>query len=187
MTQSDNTVTCSVVYQNKALCKISAQYVRACRRKLRKMCISYILSSKRGITPSKIDVKWRHLNLLCSLLKQRHVQNFSSICQSMQEKSKIEVPRDVKTAENVYFLYPKSQKRHNSFKNWRKETTLELDLWYIKTKSCAKFHLNMSEHVKENCGKLCISSILSSKRGLTPYKIDAKWRHSNLLCSTLKK
>ena len=29
----------------------------------------------------------------------------------------------------------------------------------------------MSKHVGEECGKLCISSILSSKRGITPTKI----------------
>ena len=32
----------------------------------------------------------------------------------------------------------------------------------------------MSKHVGENCGKLCISYILSSQRGITPSKIDAK-------------
>ena len=32
----------------------------------------------------------------------------------------------------------------------------------------------MSKHVGEKCGKLCISSILSPKRGnVTPTKIDA--------------
>ena len=40
-----------------------------------------------GITPSKIDTKWRHSNLICITLKQSHVQNFSSLCQSMYEKS----------------------------------------------------------------------------------------------------
>ena len=30
-----------------------------------------------------IDAKWRHSNLTCSTLNQSHVQNFSSICQSM--------------------------------------------------------------------------------------------------------
>ena len=44
----------------------------------------------------------------------------------------------------------------------------------------------MSKHVGEKCGKQCISYILSSQRGITPSKIDAKWQHSNLLCSTLK-
>ena len=77
-----------------------------------KLCNSYILSSKRGMTPSKIDTKGRHSNLLCS-------------------------------------------------KN-------------IKTKSCVNFQLNMSEHLEEECGKLCISYILSSQRGITPSKIDAK-------------
>ena len=53
-------------------------------------------------------------------------------------------------------------------------TTLKLALWYIKTKSYTKFELNMSKHVGEKCGKLCISSILSSQRGITPTKIEAK-------------
>ena len=52
-----------------------------------KLHITYILSSKRGITPSKIDAKWRNSNLICSTLKESDVQNFSSICQSMYEKS----------------------------------------------------------------------------------------------------
>ena len=52
-----------------------------------KLHITYILSSQRGITPSKIDAKWRQSNLICSTSKQSHVQNFSSICQSMKEKS----------------------------------------------------------------------------------------------------
>ena len=41
------------------------------------------------------------------------------------------------------------------------------------TKSYEKFQLIMSKQVEEKCGKLCISSNLSSKRGITPTKIDA--------------
>ena len=83
-----------------------------------KLCISYILSSKRVITPSKIDAKWWHSNLICSTLKQSHVQNFSSICfKHVGEK-----------CGKLYFLHTKSTKKLNSFKNWRKVTTLELAL-----------------------------------------------------------
>ena len=77
------------------------------RQKCEKLCISYILSSKRGIsplkikascrkpsiiyilsskvgmTPLKIDAKWRLTNLICSTFKQSHMQNFSSICKNM--------------------------------------------------------------------------------------------------------
>ena len=49
-----------------------------------------------------------------------------------------------------------------------------------------KNQLNMSKHVVENCEKLCISSILSPKRGITPTKIDANWQHSTLICSIVK-
>ena len=55
---------------------------------------------------------------------------------------------------NLYFKYSKFQKGHNSKKNWRKLITLEVDLYFSKTKSCAKFQLNMSKHVREKCGKL---------------------------------
>ena len=44
------------------------------------------------------------------------------------------------------------------------------------TKSYDKIQLNMSEHVGEKCGKLCISSILSPKTDITPTKIDANWQ-----------
>ena len=86
----------------------------------------------------------------------------------------------------LYFQYSKFQKGHNSNKNWKKLTTLELDLQYSKTKSYAKFQLYMSKHAGEKCGKLHITYILSSQRGITPSKIDAKWQHSNLICSTFK-
>ena len=129
MTQSDDSQTWSVVHQHKVMCKISAQYVKVCRRKVRKtggrtetrtdgwtesrtdrdpdghhhtiirpvwrraykklyvscgkLHITYILSSQRGITLSNIDAKCRQSNLICSTSTQSHVQNFSSICQSM--------------------------------------------------------------------------------------------------------
>ena len=57
------------------------------REKCGKLCISSILSSKRGITPTKLDTNWRPLNLICSTVKKSHMQIFSSICQSMLEKS----------------------------------------------------------------------------------------------------
>ena len=40
--------------------------------------------------------------------------------------------------------------------------------------------------VREKCGIVSISSILSYKRGITPTKNDANWRHSNLICNTVK-
>ena len=54
----------------------------------------------------------------------------------------------------MYYQYSKFQKGHNSYKHWHKLTTLELDLWYNKTKSYVKFQLDMSMHVEEKCGKL---------------------------------
>ena len=104
-----------------------------------KLCIFSILHSKRGMTPTKIDRNWRHLNLICSTVKQSHMQ-YVKACRR-------------KVRKTAHYLYSKFTKRHNSFKNWRKVTTLKLDLYYIKTKSCAKFQLNMSKHVWEKCGK----------------------------------
>ena len=74
-----------------------------------KLCISSILSSKRGLTPTK---KWTEIE-------------------------------DTQTRSLVQ-----------------------------KTKPWEKFQPNKAKHVQENCGKLRISSILSSKRGITPTKID---------------
>ena len=45
---------------------------------------------------------------------------------------------------------------------------------YIKTKSCAKFQLNMSKHVGEKCGKLCSSYILSPQRGKLTQSDDTR-------------
>ena len=73
--------------------------------------------------------------------------------------------RKRKVRKTADFLYSKFQKRHNSLKNSRKVMTLEPVLWYIKTKSCATFQLNLSQHVGEKCGKLCISLILVEKEG----------------------
>ena len=105
---------------NKVICKISAQYVKACKRKI-----------------------W----------------------------------------QTVYCQYSKFQKGHNSNRNWQH---WNLICSTVKTKSYAKFQLDISKHVREKCGKLCISSILSSKRGITPTKIDGNWWHSILICSTVK-
>ena len=88
-----------------------------------KLCISSFLSSKRDITPTKIDTNQQHSILICRC---------------------------------------------------------------IKIKSYTKFQLNMSKHVWEKCGKLCISSFLSSKRDITPTKIDTNQQHSILICRCIK-
>ena len=49
----------------------------------------------------------------------------------------------------LYFQYSMLQKGHYFYTNWRKLTTLKLDLKYSKTKSHAKFQLNLSKHVGE--------------------------------------
>ena len=61
------------------------------------------------------------------------MQNFTSISQSMYEKS-------------VYFEYSMFQKGINSFNNWRKDT----QTWSVvhETKLYASFQLNLSKHVQ---------------------------------------
>ena len=96
-------------------------------KKCGKLCISYILSPKRRITRTKINTNKRYSNLVCSIVKESHKQNF-------------------------------------------------------KMSKCFK----MSKDVRENCGKLLISYILSTKRSITPRKIDGNQQHLNLICSTVK-
>ena len=60
---------------------------------------------------------------------------------------------------------------HDSYRKWRKMTTFKLDLKYSKTKSFAKFQLNMSKHVREKCGKLYISSFYVPKGALLLQKL----------------
>ena len=108
LTQIVDTRTWSVIQWIKVICKISAQYFKACRRKVQK---------------------------------------------------------------TVYFQYSKFQKGHYSYIDWCELTTDELDPYYSNTKLYVKFQLNMSKHVMEKYGIVCISSILSSKRGITPRKL----------------
>ena len=140
------------------------------REKCGILCISSILRSKRGVTPTKIDVTqtWyvvRQNKVICKISAQ-----YVKACKRKKRKT-------------VYFQYSKFQKGHYSHKNWRKLMSLEIDLNYSKTKSYAKFQLNMSKHVREKCGKLCIFSILISKKGHNSHK---NWQHSNLIYSTVK-
>ena len=154
--------------------------------------ISSIFSSKRGIIPATNDENWWHKILIWSSLNESLIHNFSSTWQSTKKKS----------VETVYFQYSKFQKGNNSYK---KLMTLELHMMFIQSKLYTKFQLNMSnwrhsnlicstvkqsymqfqlnvsKHVGENCGKLCISSISSSKRG-----IRSKLTTLDLICRTVK-
>ena len=56
----------------KALYIISAQYIKACRKQVRK---TNILSRKRGITHSKIDEIPGNMNLICDTSLQSLIQN----------------------------------------------------------------------------------------------------------------
>ena len=118
------------------------------RGKCRILCISSILHSKRGITPTRIDANWWHSNLICTTAKQSHICKISAeyvkACRRKLQKTE-------------YFQYFKCQKGHNSYKDWRKLTKLELDQMFTRRKWHVKFQLNMLKHVGEKCGKLWLT------------------------------
>ena len=58
--KNDETQNWSGVHKKEIMCKISAQYFKACWGKVGKLCISSILSSKRGLTSTKIDANRHH-------------------------------------------------------------------------------------------------------------------------------
>ena len=104
-----------------------------------KLHITYILSSKRGITPSKIDAKWRHSNLICSTIKQSDVQNFSSICQSMYEKSVENGWTETRTdGRRVGRTESRTETRTDGHHHtiirpvWRRAYKNNLSLWFTK-------------------------------------------------------
>ena len=144
------------------------------------------LSSKKSI----IDANWQHSNLIFSTVKTNSYAKISAQCVKAcwrkmlktgerrpgRTKSRTDGDPDGWTNEHHHTIIRPVWRR--AYKNWHKVTTLEFDLFYIKTKSYSKFQLNVSKHVREKCGKLHISSILSSQRGITLSKIDAKRRHS---------
>ena len=147
---------------------MSANFVNACRRNVQK---------KDGRTESQTDTECWHSNLIYSTLNKVIWKISAQYVKARRRK----------VWKTVYFQYSKSQKGHNSYKNWYELPTLELNLKYSETKTYAKFQLNMSRHVREKCGILCISSILRSKRGVTPTKIDVTqtWyvvRQNKVIC-----
>ena len=72
-----------MTHDYKAIYIISAQYIKACRKKVRK---TNIPSPKRGITHSKIDEIPGNMNLICDTSLQSLIQNFSSIAQKYVRK-----------------------------------------------------------------------------------------------------
>ena len=113
------------------------------------VCISSILSSKRGITPTTIDRNLRQSNLICSTVNKVICKISAQYVTACRRKVR----------NTVFFQYSKFQKGHNSYKNWLKLTTLELGVLYPKTTSYGNFQLNMSKHAGEKCGKLWLTDV----------------------------
>ena len=145
--------------------------LNACTKKCVKL---YIL---RGHNSFKLDHKWwQSLDL-----------NFIKRISSWYTKFQLNMSKHVREKFGKLCISSVlSSKRDKTDKNWRKLMTLVVDLKFIKRKSSTKIKFNMSKHAGEKCGKLHISYILSFDRGITPTKIDANWRRSNLIYSTVK-
>ena len=89
----DKTPTWSKVNENKVIYKFSIEYVKRMLQKSEEIKTVYfqyskdkkeeILSSERGITPTKIVESCWHSNLIWSSLYDSYMQNFNSICQNM--------------------------------------------------------------------------------------------------------
>ena len=116
--QIDNTRTWSIVQKNKVNVKLQLNVSKHVREKSGKLCISIILSSKIGITPTRINANWRHSNLSCSTVKQSHMKKSAQYVKECESKMR----------KTVYLQYSKFQKGHNSYNNWHKSMTLKIDL-----------------------------------------------------------
>ena len=68
--EKDEMQTLCVSRDNKAIYQISAQYIEAYRKKVRK---TRILSPKRGITHSNFDEIRHNMNLICESSLQSHL------------------------------------------------------------------------------------------------------------------
>ena len=80
----------------------------------------------------------------------------------------------------------KCRKWMDGWKAWRTQIdTMKLDL-YSFNKVLWKISAEFVNARRRKCGRLCSSIILSPKRGITPTEINANWRNSNLICSTVK-
>ena len=146
------------------------------REKCGILCISSILRSKWGITPTKIDINWLQSNLICGTVKESHAQFQHKISKHVREKCR----------KLCFFSVLRSK---------RGITPTKIDAnWLHSNLICStvkQSHMKVSaQYVKacksEKCGILCISSILRSKWGISTTKTDVNWRHSNLIWSTVK-
>ena len=135
--------------------KFQLIYIKACRRIVRKTV--YIQHSK-----------FRKIHNSFKNWPQNYNTQLDLYCSSLKKvrykilATYVKASRK-KSAENVAFQVSKFRKEHNSYKNWHKST----------------------KHVGEKCGKLFISKILSSKRGITPTKIVENGLHSNMIWNSL--
>ena len=73
----------------------------------------------------------------------------------------------------VHYELSKSQKGYNSHRKLMRIDDTRTSSVVQKNKVILKFQLNMSKYVRKKCGKMCFSSILGSKRDITPTNIDA--------------
>ena len=77
--QIDDTQTCSVVHQNKVMCKISAQYVKACKKKVWKTVNFQYSKFQNGHNSNKNRRKWTTFELDQYYSKTKSYEKFQLI------------------------------------------------------------------------------------------------------------
>ena len=143
-----STITWSEVHKKKVIYKNVAQYVKSWRRKVRKLCISSIRSSKRGITPTRIDENWCDSNLIWSSLNESHIQNFSTICQIMLKNSAGKCFFSIKSSGRVITsTKTNTNRQHSNFCSTVKQS-------YVQNFS------SISQSMQEKCTENCVFPIL---------------------------
>ena len=156
------TCTSRLVVQHP--CQVSFKSMQGCRRSWEDKLKCVKILSVKDHNSAKICRTWiisphALLDLWCNIPAKFH----SNPC------------KDVGGVEKTNF--DGTEWRNDGMTEWRKDGRTEWRndgrtdkantkcplaiLWRGHKKSCAKFQLNISKHVREKCGKLCISYILS--------------------------
>ena len=146
------------------MCKISAQYVEACKReKCGKQHFLYSKFKKRHNSFKNWRKSDETRTLICDTRKQSHMQNFNSIClKHVREK-----------CGNLPISFILSWKRGiTPSKMTQSDDTQTRSVVHQNKVILQNFSSNTvwSKQVREKCGKLRISYILSSKKRHNSFK-----------------
>ena len=98
----------------KAIYLISAQYIKACRKKVRK---TNILNPKRGITHSKIAEIPGNMNLICDTSLQSLIQNFK-VCKKKVRKTRTDGRREGHDHTIIRNVFKKRSYKNQTLASW---------------------------------------------------------------------